>query len=385
MIQIDWDIIERKLDGELAPEEEARFGEWYAADEKNKSYFQKVEKFYLENGFVKEITEGQASVSWNKFNSRLRGAKQVRGRRLYHWWMSGVAACLLIGIGVFMWEQKSGDLNEDAGRSIAAAKGGGVILTLSTGEEITLEDHLNGIEDVSAKIVNSGSVLSYEKKDTITSETEYNQVKTPRGGEYSVKLSDGTRVCLGALSVLKYPVTFKGEERVVEVSGEAFFDVVRDPEHPFVVEMNGMKVEVLGTSFNVRDYSDEAFIETTLVSGKVKVFSGMDSCVLEPSQQASWSKAMDVLAVKEVDVSEFVDWKDGKLNIRNQRLEDILIRLNKWYNIQVFFADAKAKEVRFYANIDRYADLKELLDKFEKTGQVKFDVKGNTITVMSAR
>ena len=210
-----------------------------------------------------------------------------------------------------------------------------------------------------------------------------NRVVTPRGGEYGITLADGTQVYLGALSEIEYPVVFGKKSREVRVSGEVYFNVARDTNRPFIVKTGHLNVEVLGTSFNVRDYADEDYVETTLVSGKVKVCVGEESCILKSNHQAVLDKKNNILEAKEVDVSEYVDWKSGRLNIRNKRLEDILTRLSKWYDVYIFYVNEEAKDIRFYANIDRYSDMNELLDKFEKTGEVEFRVKGNVINVMT--
>ena len=115
----------------------------------------------------------------------------------------------------------------------------------------------------------------------------------------------------------------------------------------------------------------------------MKVCVGEESCILESNHQAVLDKKNNILEAKEVDVSEYVDWKSGRLNIRNKRLEDILTRLSKWYDVYIFYVNEEAKDIRFYANIDRYSDMNELLDKFEKTGEVEFRVKGNVINVMT--
>lgn len=381
MKQIEWDIIERKLDGELSPDEESCFGEWYAANKENKDYFHRIEKFYQENGFVKEIIDEDTNASWNKFATRLEKKKPGKSRNLLYWSVSGVAACLLIGVLVFTLGRQKDMVPSDQVATISAG-GNKAILTLSNGVSVELENNSNEMNDASVKIVNTGSVLSYEERmDTVIKEEVFNKVMTPRGGEYGITLSDGTKVYLGALSQIEYPVAFAGDKRVVKASGEIFFDVAHDAKHPFIVEMKDQRIEVLGTAFNVRDYEDEEYIETTLVRGKVKVSAGDKSCILEPSQQSVLDKKNNMMIQREVNVDEFVDWKNGKLNIRNQRLEDILTRLSKWYDVYVFYANEDAKDVRFYANIDRYSDLNKLLDKFEKTGQVKFNIKGNVIYV----
>ena len=382
MKQIEWDIIERKLEGVLSSDEEIRFREWVEASEKNEVYFHKLETFYKENGFVKEITGQDVDMSWGKFTEQLKEEKRRKRRTLRYWAISGVAACLLVGVLISTWMGGDNSVLSEETKTIVAG-GSKAVLWLSNGEKVELENNVDELKEASVRIVNSGSVLSYEKnQDTVLKGRVMNKVETPRGGEYGIPLADGTRVYLGALSKIEYPVAFDGAKRVVKASGEVYFDVARDTAHPFVVEMTNLDVEVLGTSFNVRDYADEDYVEATLVSGKIKVNAGKESCILEPNYQAVLDKKNNTLETKEVDVSEFVDWKSGKLNVRNRRLEDILNRLSKWYDVYVFYVNEEAKDIRFYANIDRYIDMNELLDKFEKTGQVEFRVKGNVINVM---
>lgn len=382
MKQIEWDIIERKLEGVLSSDEEIRFREWVETSEENKIYFHKLETFYKENGFVKEITEQDVDMSWGKFAEQLKKEKRRKRRTLRYWVISGVAACLLVGVLISTWMGRDNSVPSEETKTIVAG-GSKAVLWLSNGEKVELENNVDELKEASVRIVNSGSVLSYEKnQDTVLKGRVMNKVETPRGGEYGITLADGTRVYLGALSKIEYPVAFDGTKRVVKASGEVYFEVARDTAHPFVVEMTNLDVEVLGTSFNVRDYADEDYVEATLVSGKIKVNAGEESCILEPNYQAVLDKKNNTLETKEVDVSEFVDWKSGKLNVRNKRLEDILNRLSKWYDVYVFYVNEEAKDIRFYANIDRYSDMNELLDKFEKTGQVEFRVKGNVINVM---
>ena len=382
MKQIEWDIIERKLEGVLSSDEEIRFREWVETSEENKIYFHKLETFYKENGFVKEITEQDVDMSWGKFAEQLKKEKRRKRRTLRYWAISGVAACLLVGVLISTWMGRDNSVPSEETKTIVAG-GSKAVLWLSNGEKVELENNVDELKEASVRIVNSGSVLSYEKnQDTVLKGRVMNKVETPRGGEYGITLADGRRVYLGALSKIEYPVAFDGTKRVVKASGEVYFEVARDTAHPFVVEMTNLDVEVLGTSFNVRDYADEDYVEATLVSGKIKVNAGEESCILEPNYQAVLDKKNNTLETKEVDVSEFVDWKSGKLNVRNKRLEDILNRLSKWYDVYVFYVNEEAKDIRFYANIDRYSDMNELLDKFEKTGQVEFRVKGNVINVM---
>ena len=164
--------------------------------------------------------------------------------------------------------------------------------------------------------------------------------------EYTLTLSDGTRVYLNAESRLKYPVVFRGTERVVELSGEAYFKVSKDALRPFVVKMNGVNVRVLGTSFNVRSYADEGQVVTTLVEGKVKV------------------NDQDI-------VEQYVAWQEGTFVFRNERLENIMKTLGRWYGVEFHFIDERAKEIRIGARFGRYDDMQPIVDMIKKTNLVE--------------
>lgn len=383
MIQLEWDIIERKLEGKLTSEEETRLEEWLAESEEHRRYFKAVEAFHGKEGLFEDVSDEQADQSWQRLQGRLPGQATV-GRRRWYWLASGIAACLVVGLTLLMtWERPVELPVQSAG--VLAAGSTKAVLTLSSGAQIDLVEDTSRISEASAMIVNSGKVVSYEAGGEVSEGGEvpvYNKVETPRGGEYQVELPDGSQVYLGAMSAIRFPVRFTGEKRKVEVSGEVYFEVARDTEHPFVVKVDDMEVEVLGTSFNVRNYTDETDMEITLVTGKVKVANdGGEACVLEPSEQVIWNKQTSMMSSRKVDAEAFIDWKNGKLNLRNERLEDILNRLSKWYDIEVFFLNDKARDMRFYANMDRYDNLEVLLKKFELTGRVAFDIKENVVTV----
>ena len=384
MIQIEWDIIEKKLQGKLTLEEERLFDTWRSETSVNDDYFRKIEKFYRENGFVKEVWDEDMEVSWDRLQGRLKRDLRPKRKLGWYWAASGVVACLVLGMVWFMMMRQQMVPERDS--RVIMAGSAKAILTLSSGVQVELASDTSEIDEVAAKIVNAGREVRYEIQDSgVVATPVYNKVETPKGGEYCVTLAEGTKVYLGAMSSIRFPVQFDGEKRRVEVFGEAYFDVTWDPEHPFVVTVDGMEVEVLGTSFNVRSYADEQNMEVTLVLGKVKVVKEGHSCVLVPNEQAVWNKRTDELSFMPVDIEPFVAWKSGKLNIRNQRLEDILLRLCKWYDIQVFFVNEEAKDVRFYANMDRYGDLNELVKKFELTEQVRFEIEGNVVRVYSLR
>ena len=381
MARIDWNIIERKLEGRLTPEEERAFQAWYDEREEHRAYFRKVERFEREDRFGREVSDERVARSWRRFAARHIGARRRR------WWYMGsaAAACLLAAVLAF-WFLRADDAPPVGGLAEVVPQRGLPLLTLSTGERVELAERRE-IDEEGSVITNTGTELNYKSKadSAVVNTALRNKLETPIGGEYRIKLEDGTVAYIGARSSLDFPVVFPEDERVVKVSGEVYFEVRHEAERPFIVEMSdGARVEVLGTVFNVRDYADEDFVETTLISGKVRMTAEGKSQVLEPSFQARLDKTTGELSSRKVDVEEYVDWKNGRINVRNQRLEDILVRLSKWYDIHIFFLDEEAKDIRFYANMNRYNDVEELLDKFEQTGQVRFFMKGNVLQVQSA-
>ena len=205
-------------------------------------------------------------------------------------------------------------------------------------------------------------------------------IRVPRGGEFSMKLSDATMVYLNAETDLSYPVQFYGEERRVKLTGEAYFDVTKS-DKPFVVEVNGFEVKVLGTRFNIHAYQEETRFETTLEQGRVQVQTKDHTLLLEPGEQAVLTEEGE-LSKQKVDVRRYTAWKDGQFVFDDERLEDVMNRVARWYDIKVFYRNPEVKDIRINGNISRYKDFSVLLEKIEKLEIVYFDIKGNVITVI---
>ena len=206
-------------------------------------------------------------------------------------------------------------------------------------------------------------------------------MRVPRGGEYTLVLADGTTVYLNAESELRFPKQFKGKSRKVYLEGEGYFDVQRDEKQPFVVEVKQVEVRVLGTSFGIRAYTGEANVLTTLVRGRVNVEAGGKQVELSPGQQADFNRGNDRLTVTEVDVEQYVSWKDGRLVFDNKPLEFILEELGRWYSFDVFYTNKELKGIPYSLNIKKHEDIAHVLKFIERTGKVKFEINKNTIIV----
>lgn len=222
------------------------------------------------------------------------------------------------------------------------------------------------------------NMLVYTDEDTIMkTQVKYNTLEIPRGGEYALQLADGSRVWLNAETSLRYPVTFSGGERCVELEGEGYFEVVRDSVRPFVVRVNGLDVRVLGTSFNVSAYAGE--VVTTLVEGRVLVKSPTDSVVLVPDKQAVWDGGR--MKVAEVDARDYTLWREGVFFFEDRPLEEILDALARWYDVEVFWQNAGLKNMRFSVEIKRYEHIGTILRRIAETNRVRFNINDRTVNV----
>ena len=190
-------------------------------------------------------------------------------------------------------------------------------------------------------------------------------------------LDDGTRVWVNAESRVKYPVRFSEKERIVSVKGEAYFDVTKNAQ-PFIVETDFGKVKVLGTSFGVRVYADEAAL-TTLVSGKVKFTNNKGKSVeLTPGEQAVASLE-GTLTKRNVNLEEYVGWKDGWYIFKEKRLEEVMLTLSRWYGVTVFYQNPQVKDIRFSGNLKRYNSINTFLEVLAGSEDVKYKIDGNVV------
>ena len=207
-----------------------------------------------------------------------------------------------------------------------------------------------------------------------------NTVTVPQGQRVHLTLSDGTKVWLNAKTKMEYPQSFKvSDQRIVKVDGEAYFEVSKTGQ-PFIVNVNGMQVEVLGTTFNISAYPNEEY-QTTLVNGSVRVSAEKgESLILKPSQQATIVSGGNSIQLRTVDTSFYTSWVKGKINFKDQRLEDIMKTLSRWYDMNVVYENEKLKNIRFGCNLNRYEEITPFVKLLEKTEEVYVKIEGNTIT-----
>lgn len=258
------------------------------------------------------------------------------------------------------------------------------ILTLANGSRMVLDSARNGL------LVRKGSlniektsdgqlryVVDKDREMKEDSSVAFNTINTPRGGEYQVILSDGTKVWINAASALKFPTAFNGHERTVELTGEAYFEVAKNADKPFYVKVNDMQVQVLGTSFNIMAYSDEPAIKTTLLEGSVRLAMGKNSHLLQPGQQGIADHRG--IAVVNANTDEAIAWKNGYFEFNRCSIQDIMHQLSRWYDTDVVY-ESKVPGDEFVGKISRDAKLSQVLRILELSN-VHFRIENKKIFV----
>jgi transmembrane sensor len=266
--------------------------------------------------------------------------------------------------------------------------GNNAYLTLSNGKKIALNDKKDGVLAMQngVQILKTGDGrITYSVTGTnMVTDNSYNVIETPKGGQYQITLPDGTRVWLNAASSLKYPSAFKGNERKVELSGEAYFEVSKNKAMPFKVMTNTQTVEVLGTHFNINGYSEELVTKTTLLEGSVSVKNNHNttSVVISPGQQARiMANVNDKIGVVEADTEEVMAWKNNYFRFNNENIKSVMRKISRWYDVNVEY-EGNISDEEFNGTISRTKNIAQVLEMLEDTKSVHFKVEGRRIVVM---
>ncbi|OKZ07551.1 MAG: anti-sigma factor [Bacteroides oleiciplenus] len=377
-------IIARHLSGEITPEESVQLEKWRNEDTAHEALFRKIcneenLRLHIEKGSI-----FNTSTHWEGIQKRIkRNDSRERRLKILRYVAAVLFPVFILGISL---EYTSHDYSQKqpvlTAQSIPPGESK-AILTLDNGETICLNknalDALQELEGTHIKV--DSTTLNYQVAQTASQKEKpiYNKVEIPRGGEYALVLSDGTKVHLNSMSSLRFPVTFGAGARVVELEGEAYFEVSKTGQ-PFLVNTKGVQVEVLGTTFNISAYPDEEY-QATLVNGSVKVNAEKSgSLILKPSQQATLSVGSNSMQVRTVDTSFYTSWVEGKIHFKDQRLEDIMKTLSRWYDMEVVYQNERIKDFRFGCHLDRYEEIAPFVRLLEKTEKVHAKINGKTIT-----
>lgn len=310
-------------------------------------------------------------------------------------WAVAVAASMLLISGlalIFYLHTDQADLSNSISSASNILPGtNSATLTLANGKRIKLSESANGdlAKEAGVLIVKTADgKLVYQVQNSAAETEDINTISTAIGETYQVRFSDGTAVWLNAASSLKFPTKFsKLSSRVVELYGEAYFEVAKDKAHPFIVKSRDQEVKVLGTHFNINSYADERNVTTTLLEGAVQVSlsnrsvgnTGLKNVLLKPGQQSLLSGAS--ISVTQVQTDDVIAWKNGNFMFNNESMEIVMRKLSRWYNIEVKYADPGVKQIRFFGTVSRFSNVSKVLEMISLTNEVKFKVKGKEITV----
>ena len=329
---------------------------------------------------LKEELQRYAKYNPMKGKAAFEGKLQsIRAKRWRKRLLAAASCAILLGSGFLFWEQQQKTPMPVSAPTTAVGENA-LLLRLANGEEVFLKHDQQDVmtEEENTLIHVDNGRLSYENAPSSqTDEIKYNELYIPRGSECLLTLADGSKVWLNADSYLKYPVRFAGDNRQVEMRGEAYFEVVSDGR-PFFVQSPSGTVQVVGTSFGVRDYAGERAM-TTLVTGKVACTSNSGERVeLSPGEQAYVSDA-GKLEKRTVDVTEYVSWREGWFIFREELLENVMQMMCRWYDVEVFYQTPQLKELRFTGNLRRYDTIETFLQILAESCQVRYNLNGKTV------
>ncbi len=304
-------------------------------------------------------------------------------RRLRPAWAA--AAVLVLAVTAWFWWQPAASTNAMAGLedSVLQVVPGGnkAVLYLAGGQAITLDTAGNGAiasqGGVQVIKLDSGQ-LAYQGGGQ-NGEVTYNTLATPRGGQFRIILPDGSSVWLNAASTLRFPTAFTGSERIVELKGEAYFEIAKNAKMPFRVKVKEMSVQVLGTHFNVMAYDDESSIRTTLLEGAVKVNQGSHTLEMRPGQQVSAHPAGNMSIQDGVDVEEVVAWKNGYFHFNHESLQGVMRQIGRWYDAEISY-EGEIPDREFGGKIARGSSVKDVL-KILELSNVRYRIEGKKIIV----
>ncbi|WAC13529.1 FecR family protein [Dyadobacter pollutisoli] len=308
--------------------------------------------------------------------------------RRYLWPQIAAAAILILSFGLYWWSKQ--DQSQVARQPVPAVQladiapgGNKAILTLGDGSSIVLDGAKNGnlTSQGSTNVTKSKKgELIYNASGATDQAVVFNTVATPKGGQYHIVLSDGSKVWLNAASSLRFPTSFTGKERKVEITGEVYFEIAHNEKMPFIVRANDTEIAVLGTHFNVMAYADEKVMKTTLLEGSVKVSKAGKSAMLSPGQQARINRISDhIRLVDDVDTDKEMAWKNGYFQFQDDNLENIMRQISRWYDVDVTYEGNPGKET-FTGRLPRNGNVSKVFKILSLSG-VKFRIEGKSIIV----
>ncbi|MHB1178276.1 MAG: FecR family protein [Daejeonella sp.] len=398
-------ILEKFAAGNVHPSEQISFNKWLlSADETEyKDVLDRYQAILQEHPDYENANPallGKMDGQLTDYECRQDAKVIVMGR--YYLRITAAAAVLVLFTAIYFFSDSNSSLKPkysapNVSRHEITPGGNKAILTLGDGSRIILDDSANGEVANQAGVTITKTTdgqlvytIANVKPATQNVQLTYNTIETPKGGQYQINLPDGSKVWLNAASSLRFPTAFTGKERQVELTGEAYFEVIGNRDMPFRVACNNQVIEVLGTHFNINSYTDEKVIKTTLLEGSVKVISTNNlspeeiaGVTLQPGQQSqiATGDTNNTIKVVNADTNEAVAWKNGYFMFNYEGIQSVMRKISRWYDAEIEYKGNIPND-RFGGSVSRFKNVSEVLDLLELTGQVHFKIKGRRITVM---
>ncbi len=397
------ELLNRFFQGEITSEEKEKLSHWIQESGNEAKLEALMAQAWQQFKPQQTLPSSKAKSLLKTILERNREAKKssVKPIKLLHKGYRIAAAAsiiLLLGFAIYFWINRSTKINQVvpqlARQDIVPPQTLNAVLTLGNGERILLEDTFRGVLAIEGTVnisKHAGGQIAY-RSDIPDHDTEvmYHTLTIPRGSKtLKIELADGTRVWMNSASSLRYPNLFTGKQRQVEIKGEAYFEVAKNEDMPFIVKVNNKaEIKVLGTHFNVSAYDDESTIKTTLLEGSVRVSSSLShsvsssprpSVILSPNQQASLD-ASGKLNVEKVDPEEAIAWKNGMFDFKEADIRTIMRQLARWYDLKVEYEEEITE--KFYVKMSRNTNISNVFKILEATGAVNFRIEGKKITII---
>ena len=370
-------LFERYLNNHASREETAELFQYFQ-DTNNKEALEQMIENQLESRDKEELID---KMILDRVFGKIDLDTEPQNIKSPTWYkITGVAAAIILIISISYLFLNRSTYNDHTATIIEPGRDKAT-LVLSSGKTIVLEDVANGklTEELGTTIEKTEKGgINYKIEGNTDVRIAMNLLNVPKGGQFQITLSDGTKVWLNSNSSLKYPSAFSTSERRVELTGEAYFEVSKNKQKPFIVETSLQKVEVLGTKFNINAYDDESSTQTSLAEGSVRVSCKNNTTLLKPGQQSTLTDQN--IAVRSINLDQVLDWKNGDFNFSNNNLKEIMRKISRWYNIEVIFEGPISQET-YVAQISRKKRLNDVLRALQLSGSIKYSIRNNKLYI----
>ncbi len=386
--RISWELFKRALSGDLSDKENFVFKTWLESDPANKVYFTRAKK-YFDNRAQDNEADGrnETALAWQHFRKYVRERKV---KKVYYGLTTAAVLAILVST-MFLLINKFRDNQNDSMQisqsEIIPPGSSSAILTIDNTRSFFLEkgDTIISFDQNDTKVDVKSGILDYTNDSKQFGKIVKNRLEIPHGGEYKVRLPDGSVLFINSESVVEYSIPFERNKREIYVSGEIFIEVAKDSSRPFIVTTDDYNVQVLGTAFNISSYADDDRVVTTLISGSVEITGieehSLSRFILEPDQQLVFTRFNSTPTIEEVDASNVIAWTQGFFVFEDETLESIFRKLERWYEFDTFFFSEEAASELFTGKLPRFDNLQEILEIVNRVSNSKIELNGKTVVI----